>query len=227
VSPDPGVALVRCSGLTRVFGQGAGEVTAVRDVSCELLPGLRVAVSGPSGSGKSSLLHLLAGIDRPTAGDIDWPALGGSAAWSPGRVGLVFQGPSLLPALTAVENVAFPLLLAGVDERQATERAGAVLARLGLGALAQRLPEELSGGQAQRVAVARAVVSRPGLLLADEPTGQLDRAGAAGVVDTLLDATGAGAALLVTTHDPEVAAQLDERWTMADGRLDVRTPAPC
>jgi putative ABC transport system ATP-binding protein len=228
MSRDPSLTLVRCSGLTRVFGEGPGAVAAVQDATCELCPGQRVALSGPSGSGKSTLVHLLAGIDRPTAGAIDWPGLGGPAgAWAPGRVGLVFQGPSLLPALTAGENVALPLLLAGGDEREATRLAAASLSRLGLDPLADRLPEELSGGQAQRVAVARAVVSRPRLLLADEPTGQLDRDGASEVVDTLLAAAGSGVALLVTTHDPDVAALLDEQWVMADGRLETRAPAAC
>ena len=188
--------VARCEGVARTFGHGTRAVVAVHDATCRITAGERIALTGPSGSGKSTLLHLLAGLDEPTAGTVDWPALDG------------------------VENVALPLVLAGVDEARAQAAALAALERLGLEDLARKLPEELSGGQAQRVAVARALVGQPRLLLADEPTGQLDHGTGAEVVDALLDTAGhTGCALLVTTHDPAVAERLAERWHMVDGRL--------
>ena len=212
--------LVRCTGLTRTYGSGAGEVRAVRGVSCALRPGTQVALTGPSGSGKSTLLHLLAGLDTPTSGTVAWPGLDGSPYGRPGLIGMVFQGPSLLPPLDVTENIALPLLLAGLTEAQARERAIAALHDAGLEELAARLPEELSGGQAQRVAVARALAVRPRVILADEPTGQLDSTHAAQVVALLLDAaTILGAALVLSTHDLAIAGRLPEHWRMADGLM--------
>jgi putative ABC transport system ATP-binding protein len=208
--------LVRCANLARTYGA----VTALRDVTCAVRPGMQVALTGPSGSGKTTLLHLLAGLETPTGGTIAWPGLDGSPAGRPGLVGMVFQGPSLLPPLDVTENVALPLLLAGCAESQARQRAAAALRDVGLNELAGRLPEELSGGQAQRVAVARALAVRPRVILADEPTGQLDSVHAAQVTELLLDAaTRIGAALVLSTHDLTIASQLPERWQMADGRL--------
>jgi putative ABC transport system ATP-binding protein len=212
--------LVRCEGVARTFGSGAAVVVAVHDVTCQVHAGQRIAVSGPSGSGKSTLLHLLAGLDSPTAGSLSWPALGAQHQLRPGPVGVVFQGPSLLPPLDVTENVALPLLLAGVPEAAAMAAARTALDRLDLADLAGKLPEELSGGQAQRVAVARVLAGRPRLVLADEPTGQLDHATGADVVQALLEAaTTLGAALLLSTHDPVVAQTLSVRWAMADGEL--------
>jgi putative ABC transport system ATP-binding protein len=202
-------------------------VRALRGVSCTLRPGVQVALTGPSGSGKSTLLHLLAGLDTPTGGTIAWPGLDGSPEGRPGLIGMVFQGPSLLPPLDVTENIALPLLLAGFTETQAREQARAALHDVGLDELAARLPEELSGGQAQRVAVARALAVRPRVILADEPTGQLDSAHAAQVVGLLLDAaTMLGAALVLSTHDLTIAERLPERWRMADG-LMVADGDPC
>ena len=219
-APSGPLELVRCTGLTRTHGFGPGAVTAVREVTCALRPGMQVALTGPSGSGKSTLLHLLAGLDAPTGGTITWPGLNGSPADRPGVVGMVFQGPSLLPPLDVIENIALPLLLAGCDEIAARERAAAALHDVELDELATRLPEELSGGQAQRVAVARALAARPRVIFADEPTGQLDSAHAAQVVGLLLDAaTRFGAGLVLATHDLTIAARLPSRWQMADGRM--------
>jgi putative ABC transport system ATP-binding protein len=135
---------------------------------------------------------------------------------------VVFQGLSLIPSLNAVENAAFPLLLSGVGNDEAMARAAESLALLGIGGLAGKVPDELSGGQAQRVAVARVVASRPQLILADEPTGQLDRASGERVIDVLLEAADhLGAGLVVSTHDPAVAARLDVTWRMHDGELEV------
>ena len=212
-------ALVHCAALGRTFGAGAAAVVALHGATCEIRPGEQIALMGPSGSGKSTLLHLIAGLDRPTTGAVTWPAIGGFDDLRPGPIGVVFQGPSLLPPLDVVENVALPLILAGTSDREATEIAHSALTALGLEALATKLPEELSGGQAQRVAVARALAGAPRLILADEPTGQLDHANGAAVVQALLDASAHGAALLVTTHDPAVADRFDQRWSMDDGRL--------
>jgi ABC-type lipoprotein export system ATPase subunit len=219
-APSDTLELARCTDLTRTYGSGAGEVRALRGVSCTLRPGAQVALTGPSGSGKSTLLHLLAGLDTPTGGTIAWPGLDGSPEGRPGLIGMVFQGPSLLPPLDVTENIALPLLLAGFTETQAREQARAALHDVGLDELAARLPEELSGGQAQRVAVARALAVRPRVILADEPTGQLDSAHAAQVVGLLLDAaTMLGAALVLSTHDLTIAERLPERWRMADGLM--------
>ncbi len=210
--------LARCDHVARTFGAGLGAVVAVHDITCEIHAGQQLAITGPSGSGKSTLLHLLAGLDAPTTGAVIWPALGARENLRPGPVSVVFQGPSLLPPLDVAENVALPLLLGGASEADARAAAGAALARLDLSALAAKLPEELSGGQAQRVAVARVLAGRPRLILADEPTGQLDHASAAVIVDALLEtATHLGAALVVTTHDPVVADRLTTRWAMVDG----------
>ena len=213
--------LVQGNQLTRTFGAGPAAVAAVRSAAFQLRAGDRVALVGPSGSGKSTLLHLLAGLDTPTEGTIGWPGLGGHPrTLRAGLVAVVFQGPSLLPALDVVENVAFPLLLAGVAPVEAERQATAALGALGLSRLGRQLPDELSGGQAQRVAVARALAGKPRLLLADEPTGQLDHETAGPVVELLLAAADAAdAALLVTTHDETVAARMSQRWEMDDGHL--------
>jgi len=176
---------------------------------------------GPSGSGKTTLLHLVAALDEPTSGSIEWPALGPSRDLRPGRVAVAFQAPSLLPPLTVAENVALPLLLLDVSEDQADERAAELLARFGLSEVAGKLPEEISGGQSQRAALARALAGRPRLLLADEPTGQQDSGTAQEVMTTVLDAAAQeGIALLVATHDDRVARRLDTRWTIRAGVLD-------
>jgi ABC-type lipoprotein export system ATPase subunit len=226
-APSGTLELARCTDVTRTYGSGAGELRALRGVNCTLQPGMQVALTGPSGSGKSTLLHLLAGLDTPTSGTIAWPGLDGSPAGRPGVVGMVFQGPSLLPPLDVTENIALPLLLAGSTETDARERALAALHEVGLDELSARLPEELSGGQAQRVAVARALAVRPRVILADEPTGQLDSAHGAQVVGLLLDAaTMLGAALVLSTHDLTIAERLPDRWQMADG-LMVAEGDPC
>ncbi len=216
--------MVVCQEVACTFGSGTAAVVAVHGVSATVTSGTRVALTGPSGSGKSTLLHLMAGLETPTAGTVSWPGLGGHPLAVPGRIGVVFQGPSLLPALDVVENVALPLLLADVTEDEATAQAVAALDLLAIGDLARKLPEQLSGGQAQRVAVARALAARPALILADEPTGQLDHEAAALVIEVLLHATTAlDAALVVSTHDPLIAQRLPTRWAMRDGTLSAAT----
>jgi ABC-type lipoprotein export system ATPase subunit len=210
--------LALCDGAARTFGAGPSAVVALQPTDCAVAPGAQVALVGPSGSGKSTLLHLLAGLDRPTRGRVRWPGIGD--ALRPGLIAVVFQGPSLLPPLTALENVALPLALAGMGDIERRVAAVEALDRLELVDLAERLPEELSAGQAQRVAVARALAGSPRLILADEPTGQLDRGNAAVVVEALVAAAAhTGAGLMVATHDPAIASRLDERWDMHSGRL--------
>ncbi|MFE6847627.1 ATP-binding cassette domain-containing protein [Streptomyces sp. NPDC057686] len=214
-SPD---VLVRCQGAARTYGAGAAAVVAVHGATCEVRTGDRIAVTGPSGSGKSTLLHLMAALEEPTTGRVTWPGLVRGPV--PVQVGVVFQGPSLIPALDVVENTALPLVLAGHPQESARRRALDALALVAATGLADKLPEELSGGQAQRVAVARVLAAAPRLILADEPTGQLDRTTGRHVVDVLLATADAlGAALVVTTHDPTVARRLTEQWSMHDGRL--------
>jgi putative ABC transport system ATP-binding protein len=212
--------LVVADDVSRTYGRGATSIVAVHGANCRILAGDQIALVGPSGSGKSTLLHLLAGLDAPTSGRVRWPALGGLPARLPaGTIGLVFQGPSLLPDLDIAENVAFPLILSGQSDSCARAAALALLDELSLGELAGKLPGEISGGQAQRVGVARAVISTPRLILADEPTGQLDHANAAVVIAMLIrKSRQLDAGLLVTTHDPLVAKQLATRWHMVDGR---------
>jgi ABC-type lipoprotein export system ATPase subunit len=219
-------ALVVCEGAGRTYGSGPAATVALEPTDCVVEPTARIGVMGPSGSGKSTLLHLMAGLDDPSVGTVSWPAIGDRSALRPGPVAMVFQGPSLLAPLTVAENVALPLVLAGTRDADAHRTALLELERLGLADLAAKLPEEISGGQSQRVAVARALAGRPTLILADEPTGQLDRAAASTVVDVLLEAAEhAGAALVVATHDPLVGDRLTERWEMHSGRLEPKEAA--
>jgi ABC-type lipoprotein export system ATPase subunit len=216
--------LVQLDGAARSYGAGPTATVALQAASGTVPADARIALVGPSGSGKSTLLHLMAGLDSPTVGTVTWPGIGDRDALRPGPVAVIFQGPSLLPPLSVVENVALPLILQGRDERDANATAVAALDRLGLADLADKLPEEISGGQAQRVAVARALAGEPRLILADEPTGQLDHVSGAAVVDVLLEAADhAGAALVVATHDPAVADRLDERWELHSGKLEHRS----
>jgi ABC-type lipoprotein export system ATPase subunit len=212
--------LVIANGVSRRFGAESAAVDAVRDASCEIRAGDRIALTGPSGSGKSTLLHLLGGLDEPTAGVVLWPALGTREDLRPGKVANVFQSPSLLPQLTVGENVSLPLILQDLPESKAARLADRALIQMGLASLRDKLPEEISGGQAQRVAIARALAIRPTLLLADEPTGQLDSATAQEVLSLLLDALAKyESALVVATHDALVAERLSTVWEMDDGVL--------
>jgi predicted ABC-type transport system involved in lysophospholipase L1 biosynthesis ATPase subunit len=169
------------------------------------------------------LLHLLAGLEQPTVGSVSWPGLP-PALDRAFQIGVVFQSPSLVPALTVEENTALPLVLAGVSDGESRTRAAEALAAVGLDDLAGKLPEDLSGGQGQRVAVARVLAQRPRLVLADEPTGQLDRATGHHLIEVLLaTVTRIGAALVVSTHDSAVADRLDTHWYMYEGRLYTST----
>jgi len=212
--------LVRASSLGRSYGSGSNLVIAVHDATFTVEAGDTVAVVGPSGSGKSTLLHLIAGLDEPTSGSIDWPAIGDRPALRPGPVAMAFQGPSLLPPLTVVENVALPMILAGHAEDDAMAAARDLLIVFGVDVVADRLPEELSGGQSQRVGLARAFSGAPRLVLADEPTGQQDRATGDRLLGAILRAASSrGTTLIVATHDATVADRLAARWAMRDGTL--------
>lgn len=213
-------AFVHCEGAARTYGHGRTATVALQPTDCMIHAGDRVALVGPSGSGKSTLLHLMAGLDAPTVGSVSWPAIGPVARLRPGPVAVIFQGPSLLAPLTVEENVGLPLVLGGTTDQSAHRAARGALDLLDLLDLRDKLPEEISGGQAQRVAVARALAGEPRLILADEPTGQLDAVSGAAVVDVLLAAAEhSDAALVVCTHDPTVAERLPETWEMHSGRL--------
>ena len=203
----------------------AGPVDILRGISLSAAGGESLALIGPSGSGKSSLLMVMAGLERATNGRVS--ALGqdltqmdedASARFRRGNMGVVFQSFHLIPTLTALENVAVPLEIAG--EADAFGRARVELGRVGLGSRAGHYPSQLSGGEQQRVALARASVSRPKLLLADEPTGNLDTANGAAIMDLLFDLRDAhGATLVMVTHAPELAARCDRVLELADGLL--------
>lgn len=212
--------LAQAVDVSRVFGANGNRVTALEHASCEIERGDRIALIGPSGSGKSTLLHLLAALDDPTTGTVSWPALGDKESLRPSKVSFVFQTESLLAPLTVLENIEVPCLLAGGGAREARVDAAKILSALDLALLADKLPEEISGGQAQRVAVARSLITHPELILADEPTGQLDHATAEHLLDLLLrQLDGTGAALVIATHDPFVAGKMKTQWRMDHGVL--------
>ena len=213
--------LVEVRGVSRVFPTRGGSVEALKGISCVISSGDRIAIVGPSGSGKSTLLALIAGLDAPSQGTVSWPAHDRNKSLRPGYIGLGFQTPSLVPGLTAIENVEVPLLVMN-ELGDSRRRAMDALEFLELGHLADRLPEELSGGQGQRVALARALVSNPRLLLADEPTGQLDHVTAKALIQSLLEwADRADTALVFATHDMEIAGQMRESWHILHGRMEA------
>ena len=226
---DYGAANVRAAADPGTAGTGPASVhtLALNHVDFTLREGESVAVMGPSGSGKSTLLHALAGIIRPTAGTVTFRGANLTAMPDAARTklrrsafGFVFQSGQLLPELPAVENIALPMMLGGVDYRRATDAAILWLERLGLRALAGQRPGEMSGGQMQRVAIARALCVQPAVVFADEPTGALDQTTGREVMSILMEASRAnGAAVVVVTHDPNVAAFCDRTITMQDGRL--------
>ncbi|MER5523962.1 ABC transporter ATP-binding protein [Streptomyces sp. NPDC002677] len=210
-----------------------GNHQAVRGAHLSVAPGEVVAITGQSGSGKSSLLYCLAGVLPTTRGQVRFEgrSLGDLSddeisALRRERFGFVFQYGELLPELTIEENTALPLRLTGQRKRPALVRAGEVLERLGLGELRERRPSQVSGGQSQRAAVARALVHRPAVVFADEPTGSLDTANASAVLKEFLGlARSQGSAVILVTHDHGVAAQADTRYTMSDGVLTPRGAA--
>jgi len=220
--------LVRATDLTRRWGKGAAGQLGVDRVHLELGGGELVAVVGPSGSGKSTLGALVAGIDRPTSGSlvidgvrIDQLSDDQLARWRGGNVGIVFQDFHLLPTLDARENVELALRFAdrGGSRRERRSRSLEALRAVGLDAKAKRLPTQLSGGEQQRVAVARALVTRPRLIVADEPTGSLDQESGAVVFDLLVGVAAAGTTVVLITHDDRLALRADRVVSMLDGRV--------
>jgi ABC-type lipoprotein export system ATPase subunit len=222
------VSLISCRGLTRRYARaGIDPVVAVDAVDLEVEAGCFVAVEGPSGSGKTTLLGLLAGLEPPDEGSVtilghDLSQLSGAerARLRQRRIGIVFQSFGLIASLRVSENVGLPLALAGVAEAERKARCGAVLEEVGLGTALEARIDALSGGERQRVGVARALVIEPAIILADEPSGSLDDANAAGVFELLTDAVRRrGASLVLVTHDPASASRADQHFRMRDGRL--------
>ena len=211
--------LVQGKDVARCFSQGGSDILALRPASFAIRSADRIALLGRSGSGKSTLVHLIAGLDAPTGGALSWPALARDSALRPTYIGIVFQAPSLIPTLSVIENIEVPLRIGGRISSPRTQ-AMAALEALGLASLADKVPDELSGGQAQRVALARAIALKPRLILADEPTGQLDQSIARQTVNTLLDSLeGSDTAVVVATHDPSVAERMKTTWLMDHGEL--------
>ena len=235
-SPDPeaasawlrsdGTPVIELRGITRVYSTGRLEVAALRGVDLDVYAGDFLAIVGPSGSGKSTLMNIIGCLDRPTGGsyhlagtsvetldDDDLARVRGRA------IGFVFQSFNLLPRTSALENVATPLLYQGVGRHERNERARAALERLGLGDRLDHEPSELSGGQQQRVAIARALVTRPVLILADEPTGNLDSASGAEVLRLLHELNAVGTTIVLITHDSDVAVAATRQVHIRDGLL--------
>ena len=221
---DSGAALLRARGLRKEHGKATGLVRAIDEVDLDVPAGETVAVMGPSGCGKSTLLHLLGGLERPTAGEvwlgdqrIDKLSEKALARLRRRSVGFVFQAFHLMDELTAAENVELPALLAGRSPRAARKRAADLLDRFGLADRAEYLPAALSGGQRQRVAIARALSNEPLVVLADEPTGNLDSAATLDVLRLFEELHAAGQTLVIVTHDSRVAATADRLISMRDG----------
>jgi len=222
--------IVEATHISRVFPMPAGPVTAVADVTLRIAPGDHLAIRGPSGCGKSTLLHILGCVETPTAGtllfngnDVTKLSDRQRSLLRLRRIGFVFQRFFLLPMLTAAENIELPQSEAAVSKAERRKRTSELLDYVGLGARADHRPSELSGGEMQRVAIARALANRPGLLLADEPTGELDRATGEQIA-ALLDRVNAdGTALVIVTHDPALAERCTRVLTMRDGRIESET----
>lgn len=222
------MAILQATQVCKEYGQGAVRVEALRGVDVQVEAGEFLAIMGPSGSGKSTLLHVLGGIEPPTSGQVllDGEDLGGLADTPRSlirrrRLGFVFQKINLLPTLSALENVALPLRIDGVRRGPARERAAAALEQVGIAHRAAHFPHEMSGGEQQRVAVARAILIDPAVILADEPTGSLDSVNAQHILTLLSDCAKQGRTIVMVTHDSDLASQADRVVVMHDGRIVV------
>jgi putative ABC transport system ATP-binding protein len=234
MNPAPGKPspLVAFENVTHEFDDG--RIVALRNVSIEIEPGKSIAVLGPSGSGKTTLVLLMCGIRMPSQGVVRWEgeAVASARAWTllrRFRIGIVFQDFNLLPTLSAVENVEIPMFGTGIGSRERRRRAAAAIESVGLTARATHLPHELSGGERQRVAIARSMVNNPALIVADEPTGNLDTASSEAVMDLLFELHRArGTTLVVVTHNPSLAERCEHRIRIGDGRVfNERMPGVC
>jgi putative ABC transport system ATP-binding protein len=221
--------MIRCTDVCKVYQQGDNQITALAGVSLEIPRGAFAAVMGQSGSGKSTLLHLIGGLDRPTNGEllVDDRLIGQMSddhvtLFRRSKVGFIFQFFNLLPTLSAAENVALPFVLDGRGKREADDRAAALLAKVGLQHRRDHLPEELSGGEIQRVAIARALAFNPPILLADEPTGNLDSKNGLAILDLLRQVNQQdGCTIVMVTHSEEAAGYADRKIHLRDGRVEV------
>ncbi len=221
------MSLIQAENLTKIYGSGATAVTALDHVNLQVNAGEFVAVMGSSGCGKSTLLHLLGGLDRPSQGSVSIEGIAIADMKDDDltrlrrrKMGFIFQFFNLIPVLTAVENTALPVTLDGVKPEQARKRAAEWLNRFGLGDRLQSRPDQLSGGQQQRVAVARALVAEPALVLADEPTGNLDTRAGDEIASLLRQVTKEyGRTVVMVTHDPRIAAYSDRIVFLKDGRI--------
>jgi putative ABC transport system ATP-binding protein len=219
--------IVEARNISRIFPMPAGPVIAVADVSLEILPGDHIAIRGPSGCGKSTLLHMLGCVEAPTAGtllfrgdDVTQLSDRQRSLLRLRQIGFVFQRFFLLPMLTAAENIELPQSEANVPKAERRQRTQELLQYVGLAARAAHRPSELSGGEMQRVAIARALANKPGLLLADEPTGELDRATGEQIASLLDRVNADGTALVIVTHDPALAERSTKILSMRDGRIE-------
>ncbi len=218
--------MITANNLAKIFKSGDDEIRAVDDVSFAIPDGQFVAITGRSGSGKSTLLYQLGLLDRPTHGtihidDVDVTALSDNeqTIMRLHALGYIFQDYAILPTLTAIENVMVPLLMQGIDEKEARNKAARALKRIGLGDRMNNLPGELSGGQQQRVSIARAIGHDPKIVFADEPTANLDSETSKNVLDAFLELNKEGQTIIMVTHEPEYAALTDRIITLADGKI--------
>jgi putative ABC transport system ATP-binding protein len=220
--------MIRCLNVRKIYKQGENEVTALGGITLDIVKGSFAVIMGPSGSGKSTLLHLIGGLDRPTSGEllVDGRLIGQMAddqvtVFRRNKIGFVFQFFNLLPTLTALENVALPLVLDGRSRPEAEQRAQVLLEKVGLAQRKKHLPEELSGGEIQRIAMARALAFDPPILLADEPTGNLDTKNGTAILSLLQQISKhEGSTVVMVTHSEEAAGYGDRRIYLRDGQVE-------